>query len=214
MVENTLALLGQSSEGRAPSPENKGLGLGPRALVLPFGCRRLSTVPITQILREKNVSYLVITPTVDHLTEADHALYVKRLNGDLLTVQDVLSASITLPWWEHVPGKRVRRLARLLSFNHHHDVSLLWVSSRASSPPRRFFMRRTDLAPIWHRLPSDSKGLERGDNSGRCLSRRHSGQDPYGSADASAISRPCIRPIMPLHSRPPIWGLRSGLARP
>ena len=49
------------------------------------------TAPITRLLKEKNVSYIVITPTVDKLTDADHALYVKRLNGDYLTEEEVLA---------------------------------------------------------------------------------------------------------------------------
>src|SRR5205807_9330485 len=49
------------------------------------------TAPITTLLREKNISYLVITPHVERLTPADHDLYVKRLSGQLLTVEDILA---------------------------------------------------------------------------------------------------------------------------
>jgi hypothetical protein len=57
------------------------------------------TAPITQLLREKNVSYLVITPMVDKLTPADHDLYIKRLNGTLLTPEEILSNTPQTSSW-------------------------------------------------------------------------------------------------------------------
>ena len=43
------------------------------------------------MLRTKNVSYLVISPTVDKITDADRALYVKRLSGQALSDEEILA---------------------------------------------------------------------------------------------------------------------------
>jgi hypothetical protein len=76
MVDHTVALLTAKAQGTA---------------VLVAG--GFHTAPITQILREKNISYVVISPTVDSISDADHALYVKRLKGDYLTPQQIVNLS-------------------------------------------------------------------------------------------------------------------------
>jgi RNA polymerase sigma factor (sigma-70 family) len=133
MVENTLALLSQ----RDLTPETEHLRLikslksnvlnvrsqvrdQPDVAVLIAG--GFHTAPITRLLRERGISYLVISPTVDQLTEADHELYVKRLSGQLLTVQDVLTASpagSTHRWWEKAKRSKIR-LAQFLPFRFPH----------------------------------------------------------------------------------------------
>lgn len=51
------------------------------------------TAMLTQLLRERNVSYVVITPMVDQISEKDHELYVKRLTGVHLTTEEVARAA-------------------------------------------------------------------------------------------------------------------------
>ncbi len=51
------------------------------------------TDSLTRMLRDKGVSYVVITPTVDKLTPADHELYIKRLSGTLLSTEEILQAA-------------------------------------------------------------------------------------------------------------------------
>ena len=115
MIDNTLSLIGRNSQNgrigkRAEQPNGRisqsrspsGIsavshfrhpviptsGISDVAVLVAGG---FHTSPLTELLRQRNISYIVITPTVESLTEADHDLYVKRLNGDLLTVGDVLS---------------------------------------------------------------------------------------------------------------------------
>ena len=69
------------------------------------------TTQLCNLLREKNVSYIVMTPTVDQFTELDHELYVKRLNGVLLSNEEILEAALsgskTSGWtaWAQGPGR-------------------------------------------------------------------------------------------------------------
>jgi hypothetical protein len=48
---------------------------------------------LTQLLRERHVSYVVITPDVKEINPAYHDLYLKRLNGDLLTPEEVMKSA-------------------------------------------------------------------------------------------------------------------------
>jgi hypothetical protein len=122
MVENTLALIGERPKaagsqndglperrvareaakgslhekylspplGSPDAPATRLTGHPPVAVLIAGG---FHTAPITQMLRERKVSYIVITPAVDKISEADHQLYVKRLSGQLLTSQDILSGN-------------------------------------------------------------------------------------------------------------------------
>jgi RNA polymerase sigma factor (sigma-70 family) len=111
MVENTLALLGQSSGLRVTSSESKPetRNSKPETAVLVAG--GFHTAPITQLLRERGISYLVLTPSIDKITEADHDLYVRRLSGERLTHEEIVSAA-TRP---------TTRLARLWPFHRSND---------------------------------------------------------------------------------------------
>ena len=90
LVENTLALIPPAPAGRSATLPADHQPLRPAIAVLVAG--GFHTAPIAQMLREKNISYLVITPAVDKLAEADHELYVKRLSGKLLTEEEILAA--------------------------------------------------------------------------------------------------------------------------
>jgi len=86
MIDNTLALLS------SPIPHP------PSVAVLIAG--GFHTLQLAQMLREKNISYLVINPTVDHVSDKDHALYIKRLNGQHLTTEEIFSdAEQKSPEW-------------------------------------------------------------------------------------------------------------------
>lgn len=74
MVDNTLALTSAT-----------------RPAVLIAG--GFHTAPLTQLLRERHVNYVVLTPAVDRLTDADRALYLKRLSGNYLSEDDMLTAA-------------------------------------------------------------------------------------------------------------------------
>jgi CheY-like chemotaxis protein/serine/threonine protein kinase len=87
MVENTLALI---ARGPATQPAGSVQGAPPIAVLVAGG---FHTVPITHLLKERNASYIVITPTIDKITEADHDLYIKRLNGQFLTDEEILAAA-------------------------------------------------------------------------------------------------------------------------
>lgn len=76
MVENTLALL------HAPSKEIE------TAVLVAGGYH---TAPMTQLLRQKKVSYVVIAPRVDSLDPKDQDLYVRRLNGEYLSESQIKS---------------------------------------------------------------------------------------------------------------------------
>jgi len=102
MMDNTLALLGQQVSDEASKRVRDGhqnssptysptrsLAHSPSVAVLVTG--GFHTEPLTELLRQRNISYVVITPTVDELSEADQDLYIKRLSGNLLTVEDVLA---------------------------------------------------------------------------------------------------------------------------
>jgi len=102
MVQNTLALLGPQ-----------------KTAVLVAG--GFHTVELTNLLREKNISYLVMSPTVDKVTEADHALYVKRLSGHYLTTEEIRAGARPLAPYS---------MARLLSSRT--DDDLAYMLSRAT----------------------------------------------------------------------------------
>ncbi len=125
MVENTLALIGnptalvgaplgngtsgnrtsgnRSFKNRKPGrfdriashPHGKGTPTTTRPSVAVLVAGGFHTAPLTQLLRAKGISYLVITPNVENLSERDHDLYVKRLNGELLTPEDVFGQAQT-----------------------------------------------------------------------------------------------------------------------
>jgi SAM-dependent methyltransferase len=77
MIDNTLALIGGTAR--------------PSVAVLVTG--GFHTNQLASLLRQRNASYIVITPTVDNITEQDHELYVKRLNGQFLNDQEVINAA-------------------------------------------------------------------------------------------------------------------------
>jgi hypothetical protein len=81
MVDHTLALL-STTHSQIPNQQ-------PFVVLVAGG---FHTTPVTQLLRQRNVSYLVITPTVDTLSNADHDLYIKRLNGQPLSDREILDA--------------------------------------------------------------------------------------------------------------------------
>jgi len=103
MVDNTLALLRQRVSDEASKQVSDGSGSGnthslarslahsPDVAVLVTG--GFHTAPLTQLLRERNVSYVVICPEVESLTDADEKLYVKRLSGQLLTDEEIFDAA-------------------------------------------------------------------------------------------------------------------------
>ena len=78
MVDHTLALL---------NPQSSSLNT---AVLVTGGYH---TTMLTQLLREKNVSYVVLSPTVDQISEKDHDLYIKRLVGVHLTKEEVVQAA-------------------------------------------------------------------------------------------------------------------------
>jgi hypothetical protein len=49
------------------------------------------TQPIVDILKQKNISYAVITPRVAAITDHDHDLYVKRLMGEVPSAGEVIA---------------------------------------------------------------------------------------------------------------------------
>jgi len=102
MIDNTLALMGahplRTQHSKFKTQQDVFLDVDPKALSAerPYDVAVLvaggfHTQPLAQLLRQKNISYIVITPTVENLTDADHELYIKRLNGKLLTVEEVLA---------------------------------------------------------------------------------------------------------------------------
>ncbi len=92
MIENTLGLLSPSPAPSLPRSSP------PSVAVLVAG--GFHTIQLTNMLREKNVSYLVISPTIDKVTDADRTLYVKRLSGNHLTEQEILTdGSRKSPEW-------------------------------------------------------------------------------------------------------------------
>ncbi len=110
MVDNTLTLLAETFVHRAPSTvhlddkyysRSTEHGARSTAVLVAGG---FHTAPITKMLRDRGISYLVITPAVDQLTQADHDLYIKRLSGQLLTDEEILADARNLKsplrWWE------------------------------------------------------------------------------------------------------------------
>jgi hypothetical protein len=104
MVENTLALLedtetrGHGDAGKTTSSHRVSASPRPRVAVLVAG--GFHTRQITEMLRARNVAYSVITPHVNELNPADQDLYIKRLNGELLTEKEILAAA---PQWPKIP---------------------------------------------------------------------------------------------------------------
>ncbi len=115
MVENTLALMDPVGAGHRPRPQSGSNSKGshpmrsnhissnpnfgqarwpaptaPRPAVAVLVAGGFHTATITELLRQKNISYIVITPMVDQISDRDHALYVKRLSGDVLTVEEII----------------------------------------------------------------------------------------------------------------------------
>jgi hypothetical protein len=96
MVENTLALMADAETRRRGDTEITSSS--PR--VPPSPCHRVvvlvaggfHTAQIVQMLREKKVNYVVITPAVDEISEAQNQLYIKRLNGEYLRVSEIKAA--------------------------------------------------------------------------------------------------------------------------
>ena len=84
MIENTLNLLADTPS--RPHTDTAVLVAG-----------GFHTLQLTNMLREKNVSYIVISPTVESISDKDHELYVKRLNGDLLTPEEIFASLDTKP---------------------------------------------------------------------------------------------------------------------
>lgn len=104
MVENTLALIQSSNAAERQSGKQNQVKLAALPLVaaLPSTAVLIAggfhTAPITHLLRRKNISYLVMTPHIEHLSDADHDLYVKRLLGQHVTESELQScARTTLP---------------------------------------------------------------------------------------------------------------------
>ncbi len=99
MVENTLKLLNRvetRGRGDAAKQQFPRVSQSPRPRVAVLVAGGFHTAPITQILKQKKIPYLVITPHMEHVSDHDHDLYVKRLRGDLLTVPEVMAASPVL----------------------------------------------------------------------------------------------------------------------
>ncbi len=105
LANNTLSLLGkgdlklQTEPVKPPKSRSTlrlqvkevGSPVPPQPNVAVLVAGGFHTATITQILRQRNVSYLVMSPTVDQISDADHSLYVKRLNGQLLTPEDIVA---------------------------------------------------------------------------------------------------------------------------
>jgi hypothetical protein len=83
MVEHTLALV---------SPQPKAVVQNPNVVVLVAG--GFHTSQMTQLFKERGASFIVVTPTVDRITPEQHELYVKRLNGHLLTTQEMIADAL------------------------------------------------------------------------------------------------------------------------
>ena len=109
MVDNTLALLGVPKDDQSKPAINHGRGnrnRQPRKGLSPTPTERhfpdtavlvaggFHTKAITQLLRQRNVSYLVITPNVDKIAFSDNDLYVKRLKGEVLTEEQVITGPL------------------------------------------------------------------------------------------------------------------------
>jgi hypothetical protein len=80
IVENTLNLLATSCTVHG----------APCTAVLVAG--GFHTAPITGMLRQRKVSYAVITPNLDSAADVEQDLYVKRLSGQLLTPEEILQS--------------------------------------------------------------------------------------------------------------------------
>jgi len=105
MVENTLALIEENhlkpqTEHVKPHKSNSSLKFEVRGLrsevrdeqrVAVLVAGGFHTGPITKLLREKNISFVVLTPAVDKITAHDRELYLKRLNGHYLTSEDIMA---------------------------------------------------------------------------------------------------------------------------
>jgi len=65
------------------------LDSSPHSVVLVAG--GFHTSALTQLFRERHISYVVITPTVDKINDSDRELYIKRLRGEFLTKNEIES---------------------------------------------------------------------------------------------------------------------------
>ena|GEM_PF-6891592 len=126
--------------------------LGNHAVLVTGG---FHTSPITQLLREKNISYIVITPTVNQISAKDHALYVKRLNGDHLTAEEVFQTAQQ----NELAAKDRDPLAPASALAPGRNVALFTLSSLAALAVYWHWMNRHNLADsiayinsYWHRL--------------------------------------------------------------
>jgi hypothetical protein len=106
MVEKTLALLGMPASANPSAAvavkhrkhpvskrQNSHSPASPSADTAVLVAGGYHTAMLTQLLRENNVSYLVVTPTVDQISEKDHEIYVKRLAGTHLTNEEITRAA-------------------------------------------------------------------------------------------------------------------------
>jgi hypothetical protein len=97
MVEKTLALTADAETRRHGDTEKDLLlprvSASPRPRVAVLVAGGFHTEGLVQLLKARKVSYVVITPSVDQLSDADHELYVKRLRGEHLKLDEVRSAA-------------------------------------------------------------------------------------------------------------------------
>jgi len=97
MVEKTLGLLtARREEGgvKRDTTSDPSSLLPPRpASVAVLVAGGFHTAPITQMLKKRGISYMVLTPMVDRVRPEDHDRYIKRLRGIHLTYEEVAAAA-------------------------------------------------------------------------------------------------------------------------
>lgn len=116
MVENTLKLIA----GPATQPAGSSHGAPPMAVLVAGG---FHTAPITHLLKDQQIPYVVITPEMGEVSESDHPLYVKRLRGDHLTVPQVMAAAPRL--------NAAVQMASKNSTNHKSDTLAVGIAATA-----------------------------------------------------------------------------------
>lgn len=177
MVENTLTLISprlgdlviRKLGTASPQSPNHPITQSPSVAVLIAG--GFHTFQITEMLKARNVSYVVMTPTVTHIPDTDHGLYVKRLRGDLLTVKDVLAQAaqkdaFRLAGTSNKKGREALHIGFPFGLKVGRSVAVLgaaifgaWAVMHNVTPDAGHFSQFFDSFASWTQSPGMDQGL-------------------------------------------------------